>query len=446
MARRNRTAKSLAQRIDLNYFRQPGGLRRWKFLLSAGLAGAAAVGVVVMAAAGHNKVYTAGPLSPAHAFVANRCEVCHDDPGAFRKHVRDQACEACHDGPVHQARQVTTPRCASCHAEHRGVTRLASIPDGLCTSCHADLQVREGKPRFERVVTDLNGRHPEFAPLRPGHGDPGTIKLNHQVHLKAGLKGPRGPVQMVCADCHRTPADIRDWPYAAEESRRPALAADPDPLAAPPTRAYMAPMKYEKQCAACHLLLFDKRFPEPVPHKEPKVVHEYVTRRYTEYIAAHPEALRMKDVAERRVPGEPAPAVMARNAPEWVTMQVAAAEQLLWQKTCKECHAVKMGAGPLPEIPKAQIAVRWLPHSHFSHESHRAVDCVSCHAKAPQSKETADVLIPGIATCRQCHGSHQAVATDAADARCSECHEYHDWSKEKPAGGKYTIRQLLHGK
>lgn len=444
MAKRNRTAKSLAQRIDLNYFKEPGRLRRWKFLLSVGLTSAAVVWLMVMAVAGRNKVYTAGPMSPAHAFVSNRCQVCHDDPGTFRKHVRDAACEACHDGPVHQAKQVTTPTCASCHGEHRGAMRLARVPDSLCTSCHADLQVRDGKPRFERVVADLNGRHPEFAPLREGHGDPGTIKLNHQVHLKAGLKGPRGPVLMVCADCHRPPADVRGWPYATEELRR-AAAPNPDPLAAPPTRAYMSPMKYEKQCAACHLLQFDKRFPDPVPHKEPKIVHEYVTKRYAEYIAAHPEAWRMKEAAERRVPGDPAHAAAARNASEWVNMQVAAAEQLLWQKTCKECHTVRAGAGPLPEIPKAQIPVRWLPHSLFSHESHRAVDCVSCHTKTPQSKETADVLIPGIATCRQCHSSHQAVATESADARCSACHEYHDWSKEKPAGGKYTIPKLLHG-
>ena len=66
------------------------------------------------------------------------------------------------------------------------------------------------------------------------------------------------------------------------------------------------------------------------------------------------------------------------------------------------------------------------------------MECASCHAKANESSETSDVLIPGVQTCQQCHHSGK----DAAEARCFECHAYHDWSKEKPVAGKYTVKQL----
>ncbi len=444
MARRVRTAKSLAQRIDLDYFKRLHPFRRWKFLLSVAVPLVAVVWVAALGIADHSRPYSAGPMSAAHAFVGSRCEVCHaTTAGFFLRHVKDNACKSCHDGPVHQTRQTFTPSCASCHTEHRGPVRLADVSDAMCTQCHADLRTRDGHSRYENRVADFDTAHPEFAPLRSGK-DPGTVKLDHEVHLKAGLKGPHGPVQMVCADCHRPPADVRPWPYAAPPVE-PIAAAQPDPLAPPPTRAYMAPVNYEKHCAACHLLNFDRRFSELVPHKEPKIVHDFVVKKLSEYIAAHPEAVRQVEVSVQRIPEVKIETRPARDAADWVAMRVSEAEQLLWKKTCKECHTVKPGAGPLPEIPKAQIAVRWLPHSVFSHEAHQMLDCTACHARTPHSKETADVLLPGIATCRQCHASRRLAPADSAQARCFECHQYHDWSKQAPVNGRYTIPRLLKG-
>jgi hypothetical protein len=441
---RRRTAKTLAQRIDLDYFKRLHPFRRWKFILSLALPLIAVVWVVATTITGHQRPYSAGPMSPAHAFVGKRCEVCHTSTaGFFLKHVDDDSCKSCHDGPVHQSRQMFTPACSSCHVEHQGSVQLAGVADRMCTQCHADLRTRDGHARYETAIGNFNTAHPEFAPVRSGK-DPGTVKLDHEVHLKAGLKGPRGPVQMVCADCHRSPADARAWPYSAPQIQ-PVAAAAPDPLAPQPTRAYMSPVNYEKHCAACHLLNFDRRFAEPVPHKEPRVVHEFVVKKLSDYIAAHPEAIRQVEVPVQRIPEVKIETRPARDAADWVSMRVAEAEQLLWKKTCKECHAVKFGATPLPEIPKAQIAVRWLPHSVFSHDPHRMLDCTACHARAPKSKETADVLLPGIATCRQCHASQQTAPTDSAQARCFECHQYHDWTKQVPVNGRYTIPRLLKG-
>ena len=96
------------------------------------------------------------------------------------------------------------------------------------------------------------------------------------------------------------------------------------------------------------------------------------------------------------------------------------------------------GFDALPVVAKSTITTRWLPHAEFDHQAHQMVECASCHEKANESRETSDVLIPGVQTCRQCHHA----GADAAEARCFECHSYHDWSKEKPVAGKYTIKQL----
>ena len=48
--------------------------------------------------------------------------------------------------------------------------------------------------------------------------------------------------------------------------------------------------------------------------------------------------------------------------------------------------------------------------------------CEDCHA-ARNSKESADVLIPGIANCRACHGG--AHAGDKVPTSCIACHDYH---------------------
>ena len=69
------------------------------------------------------------------------------------------------------------------------------------------------------------------------------------------------------------------------------------------------------------------------------------------------------------------------------------------------------------------------------------VSCTSCHTHTPQSKETADILLPNINSCRTCH--QQAGAEhDAADGRCSECHQYHEWRNEHGPKKDFTIPQL----
>jgi hypothetical protein len=412
MAGRTRTTKKLAQRIDLNYFKTLRGIPLWRRILSGVFAIAGLAWLGWHAVAGSPKPYNAGPLAHTHVLLGQKCGACHVSQASYQRSATDQACLGCHDGPIHQTDQTFTPSCSSCHVEHQGAFRLASTSDAACTQCHGDLKTTHGASKFASNIHGFDGSHPEFAVLRPGASDPGTVKFNHQVHLKVDLRGPNGPVQLKCADCHRR--------GSFETS-------------------YMERVNYEKHCASCHPLQFDRRFSESAPHKEPKVVYDFVLNKLTEYIAAHPSEIPLVDEPDKRLPTRP-PQPPARNAAEWVQQRMTDAQLLLWRKSCKECHGLSHpnGAETLPVVAKSAITTRWLPNANFDHEAHQMVQCASCHAKANQSRETSDVLIPGIQTCQQCHHA----GPDAAEARCFECHTYHDWSKEKPVAGKYTVKQL----
>jgi hypothetical protein len=275
------------------------------------------------------------------------------------------------------------------------------------------LTTTQGPSKFAANIRGFDSSHPEFAALRAGASDPGTVKFNHKVHLKEDLHGPNGLVQLKCADCHQ-PSDGSD-------------------------RSYMTPINYEKHCASCHPLQFDRRFDESAPHKEPKVVYDFVFAKLTTYIASHPAEIPLVDEPDKRLPTRP-PQPPARNAAEWVQQRMTDAQLLLWRKSCKECHPLiyPNGSDALPVVAKAALTTRWLTHGEFDHEAHQMVQCASCHAKASESRETSDVLVPGVQSCQQCHHAGR----DAAEVRCFECHAYHDWTKEKPVTGKFTISQL----
>jgi hypothetical protein len=437
MAGRTRTTKKLAQRINLNYFKTLHGIPRWRRILSAVFTVAGLAWLGWHALSGSPKPYNAGPVAHAHVVFGQKCSACHISTASFRVNATDQACLACHDGPVHHTEQTFAPSCASCHVEHKGAVRLASTTDAACTQCHASLASND-KTSPPKVVDNISGfdrTHPEFAVLRSGRIDPGTIKFNHQVHLdvKRPIRGPHGPVQLKCADCHRSGGLDEQWPFGVAEAKAASVSFTL------PNRSYMEPVNFMKHCEACHPLQFDRRFNEAVPHKEPKVVYDFVLEKLTAYIAAHPAEIPLVDEPDKRLPTRP-PQPPARNAQEWIQQRLGDAQLLLWRKACKECHALTYPSGPdaLPDVTKSAITARWLPHASFDHEAHQMLACTSCHTKTLASKETSDVLIPGIQSCRACHHS----GSNAAESRCFECHTYHDWSKEKPVAGKFTPQQL----
>jgi hypothetical protein len=313
--------------------------------------------------------------------------------------------------------------------EHRGIVQLTHTADSNCVRCHGNLAVASGTPRFERTIFNFDSRHPEFAPLRGGARDPGTIAFNHHVHLRADIAGPKGKVRLVCDDCHRTPADAnRAWRFAEIQKTAPAppAAEAPDILRPSSGRAYMLPVTYARTCAACHTLQFDAASAESVPHAKPELVHAFVVEKLAKALAGKS----LKPVAFER----PIPGVRSGVGSGGSSLQgrLRDDEQLLWRKTCKLCHAVNFESvsAQLPKIAASNITKIWLKNAVFSHYPHQSLRCESCHRATANSQETSDVLLPGIKTCQQCHKS--AGASNGAENGCFLCHQYHDWKQAGP--------------
>jgi hypothetical protein len=159
------------------------------------------------------------------------------------------------------------------------------------------------------------------------------------------------------------------------------------------------------------------------------------------YIATHPADLRVPRDPTRDLPEKPIPAEYRLLTPQqWVGERTADAEQLLWRKTCKECHTLDFTKGVmLPKIAPSNITTRYMPHGNFDHSQHGLVDCTSCHAAAAKSQQSSDVLLPGIATCRSCH----TPGAETAESRCFECHTYHDPAQHKPAHSNFSLTDLV---
>lgn len=432
------------------------GLAR-RFLGKAALS-VAGVALVVLAIAkigvqGRVEAFRPGEVSAAHNSFATNCAACH---APFRG-AQDERCITCHAGPEHQPREVAAPGCRECHVEHRFVPVLQLVDDAKCLDCHRQLEVSEGELVFARTVTNFATDHPEFAlavaAAAPGdesgeaaprrvpllssegrRGDRGMLFFGHSIHLKADLKGPDGPEQLDCLTCHsptRTPDAI-------------------------------APINYQLHCRRCHELTFGLNRDDVAPHTTPEKLHAFLLRTFVERQtsggggSAPPVApLRVqRRLLPRGGGGGPASGLPELAVDQRVLRQVVETEINIYRSSCAKCHEVDIAPTP-PQITPVAIPERWFPYASFTHQRHRLVACTYCHSGVDQSKDTADVLLPGIATCRECHGagpdaseagielaaggrdgevtggggsprtSQQAGAT----TRCVSCHLYHDASR-----------------
>jgi hypothetical protein len=455
---RTRTTKTVAQRIDLNYFKRPTRFKRTRLFLVI-LAPLLALGWLAWQSFVRDPhVYSSGRMSGAHAVLEKQCAACHvQKAGEFSAKAADTACLSCHDGPTHHENQVRAdvPNCATCHVEHRGRVNIVASSNISCSDCHSHLRVAAGSALYAVSIRTLEDGHPEIAALRKNFKDPGTILLNHSIHMKLIRRGPNGPlVQMECADCHRPEAVKAPWPYADAYYVDAKVTYDNKDVLLPVKsgtlqprhtmgRAYMAPVKFSTACAACHMLTFDKRFDIGVPHDKPDVVHAFVVKKFQEYIAAHPAEVRLVRDPQRDLTGKPlSPEIRVLTPAQWVAERTADAEELFWRKTCKQCHALNpVKDASRPHVAEANLTERWMPHARFDHDAHRGFSCVGCHPGALTSQETSDVLVPPLANCKTCH----APGPDRAESRCFECHTYHDWSKRKELKPTYLLPGLQTG-
>ncbi|HKY33550.1 MAG TPA: cytochrome c3 family protein [Candidatus Polarisedimenticolia bacterium] len=454
---RARTTKTIAKRIDLGYFLRPHPLRTWKGRAgwTAALLSGLAAGWWLLPA--QRIAWSAGDLSPAHAFFQHDCASCHGPAreaaagpaplgsrGRGMGGVTDAACTTCHAGPAHHARQLQAPTCASCHLEHRGGP-LVAVTDDHCASCHAALEVLDGALAVDASVGRFPGEHPEFDPLAAGR-DEGRLRLNHKLHLEPGLRGASGPVTLDCAACHQ--------PDAAG--------------------ALMREVAYEDHCASCHPLAFDTegRFPPGtvVPHGDPEAARDLLVELYAGAAVqaggaldeADPVAAALRRHRERTPRLDPPTHVPlslpARAERPFVTERVALAVRLLERQTCAYCHGApeEAAAGnastgtlaasapspagtaaltPPPHVADPRVPAVWMAAASFSHRAHRSLACEACHQEARRSTRTADVLLAGKEACAACHQG----GTASAPSSCVTCHRYHPAEEDPLAPGAFTL-------
>ncbi len=233
---------------------------------------------------------------------------------------------------MHHASQSSAGGCATCHSEHRGRVNIVEARNESCAQCHGDLKASNSATHYATHISSFEDGHPEFAALRPSGGeqarDPRTIRVNHAIHMKPIRRGPNGPnVQLECGDCHQSAAVAASWKYAdaryttantSYSTQDAVLALKPGTLSRPMPmsgRELMAPVRFAYACAGCHSLAFDKRFVEGVPHDKAEVVHAFLVKKFTEYIAAHPGEVRVVRDPGRDLTGKQlAPMVRRANA------------------------------------------------------------------------------------------------------------------------------------
>jgi hypothetical protein len=399
--------------------------RRWLsprlLSLVAVAGGVAAAGALV--APERAPLFRPGAVSEAHASALGTaaCDACHD-PFAGPS---EPACVECHRGQaVHQETQVSSPPCGGCHFEHRGLERLTLVGDDRCVLCHGDLEVRPGSARtFAASIRGFGDDHPELAVAVGGErlplSDPAArgadlnpLAFGHARHL-VPLAVPGGTVTLVCEDCHRP------LPGGGGRDGR------------------MQPIRFAEHCQGCHLLTFDPALrDEQAPHGSPALVRAHVLAAY-----AGDDRWRRMSFAERRrlIATRADGAGWRLDAGE--RRLAARAEAYLFQSACPVCHQLRL-EGPLPEVAPVAVSRDWFPHARFPHDRHgvsQGLACTDCHA-APSSRETADVLLPGIETCRRCHGGGPAAAAadrERVPSRCVDCHDYHGAS---PPGAAALLR------
>ena len=368
-----------------------------------------------------DRVWLPGPLHAAHSTIALQCEQCHERPFV---QVRDGACLQCHGSALHRhvadqrvaLPSLTATRCAQCHAEHREPAMLVRSDAGVCTDCHADPAAVASRDTGLMAIKDFSASHPEF---RVTLGRDGTrarlgtarltessgLKFSHAAHLDPrGIRTPEGSEVLGCVDCHRP-----------DESGRG-----------------LQPVSMKRDCQGCHALSFDPAEPaRTVPHGEPARVLESLVEYYSaRYLAGYPDALATAGSArELRRPG------VGLDAGERLRLLTTArqraqsvARDLFERRTCHVCHDVRPIAGGGDwQVAKVSLGSRWMPQANFSHVAHSTAltPCSSCHAAA-RSQTSADVLMPGIASCRGCHADGATPVAGKVQTACTTCHGFHN--------------------
>jgi predicted CXXCH cytochrome family protein len=369
-----------------------------------------------------------GDLAEGHQVVGRRCAVCHETPFV---RVRDSACIRCHQHtPGHvqtvalQQQLFGDTRCASCHADHKGPHGLVRMDAQLCTSCHRDLKHSQPDTSLANAV-DFAADHPGFKlTLSRGPGKEETVriaqsdkaqlfershlKFPHDEHLRPGVRGPKGRKALACRSCHLPDDSGKGF----------------------------EPINMKKSCIECHRLEFEPAVTKrQVPHGSVDDVYQTMQEFYAN-IALNDIPVDVKEIGViryglPRLGNEAITDEQRQRALAWAKAKAAQVAQDLFEaRVCIVCHEVgrnlKGGPtrrGPAWDVAPVRIASTWFPKARFDHAKHRTYACADCH-DVENSRDSHDIAIPDIATCRKCHAGSEGAANRVVST-CVACHGFH---------------------
>jgi len=391
--------------------------------------------------------WTPGALSLAHHQLEGKCEACHVKP--FQS-VRNETCISCHKGVhdhadearlamaraepglggkflakvAHAFGKEGAGACMDCHREHEGMTRMAPPAQQFCADCHGSLKDRLGDTKLGNAA-DFATLHPQFAPAVVTNAAAGTVQrlsldanprensglaFPHKLHLD-----PRGGVAkmavtlaadkgygqngLACADCHRPTEDgVR-----------------------------FKPIVMERDCEACHSLVYDKAGPV-----FRKLRHGDVDQALADVAIAG-------NTTQPVVTGRARPGEYGANQLYFARFTRPVGGGLVGgmlgkDGICGECHTATVKNGR-PAVVPVKLPARYMAHGWFDHASHKQARCTECHA-ATGSTSSSDVLLPKVAECRTCHIGEQRTGLFAPKGKvpsgCAMCHVYHPTGAAPP--------------
>ena len=409
-------------------------------------------------------MWSSGSLSRGHARLEGECKACHVKP--FEA-VRDSACVACHTRvhdhaePFRLARarpdlgrwarfqlavkekfNLPAGRCVDCHTEHEGPQQMPATAQRFCSDCHADLKAKLPDTRIANAG-DFGSSHPEFQPALITRWEGGRpllrraslasrpredngLKFPHAMHLSA----TNGVAQMTrrlspdfgfgakleCKDCHDpTPDGVR-----------------------------FQPVRMERNCMMCHSLAFDRvgGTLRTLRHGEPAQVVADLRDFYRGRSPAAPPSLAP---AARRAPGDAqtlSTRIQFNRAVAGASADRAIRGIFSRGGACYDCHQVE---APPPgslnfRIRPVAFPARYMHHGWFDHRPHATQSCGDCHAAAQRSNDSAELLLPDLASCRTCHGGEHTSKPVA-----SSCAMFHDYHMDQGAPSM-LIRQQVRGR
>lgn len=387
--------------------------------------------------------YSPGPISQAHASIANDCTKCHNlkasqIPRTVTQSSMDAACLSCHVAyTLHRSNTVRTHACVQCHQEHVTSGLMLTVDSANCLSCHSDATGMQASAElgrslpveaFQQVPADgrtyylpkrpadgyttvmvaFDRGHPAFQIQRENLRDPNTLKFNHQRHFQADIPAT-AQGKLTCSSCHQPDAN----------------------------GAYMQPLSFEKNCASCHSLQFDQRNPDlTIPHGDAEKVSSFLRTLPLQYSRLAEKRGLQDQASIARFVGKQLTALredmttgqQLENAvffsgleygPTLHVGQEKIAETRSGLTGCAYCHEVKESRTGIPLVTAPVIPDRWYSRSRFDHSKHINLACARCH-EAEQSTKTSDILLPAQNNCLECHSTKGRVAQT-----CTTCHDYH---------------------